>query len=218
MPRENENPVIYFDPETKKKYDNYDAYDLPDEIKERLHTIILSKKGKTIKEIEKYITISEDLHRRLLMEFESFYGDSEKMFEFYEMYPELMNMKRLETIDWSPFTNDMYHSKEYIITSKKEKEKLLKLLEERTSMPAPHHKIHIRLYYRRKLRLGKHSENLYVHEIKYTKFTTVNVRNAIAKLLDSKRENIDYYYVVAERKSIREDGMEYRTIVGRSDK
>jgi hypothetical protein len=220
---ENENPVILFDPKTKKKYNSYDLVGdtLSDTIKDRLHTLVTTNDGKhVIVEIPMVYEVTGDLYKRLQTEYKAF-GGSEKMFEFFESYPELLNMTHIEGINWNTVTLDMYHTKEYMITSKKERDRILKALEKKIFSKygdkPPVHKIKIHIYYRRKLKTGLRSPNLYRREVKYTKFTTPNIREAIASEVDKIADSLDYYYVIAERKSEQAEGMEYRTIVGRTE-
>jgi len=226
MPRDIENPVIYYDPITKKKYTERQTQSrtMPGRVKMRLHTRIMHHKGgkKVLADIPQYYEVPVDVYNAIQEEYDVLGGNSERMWEIFESYPELLTMTPLEHLDWSAVSPDMYHSREHLIHTKKERDRILREAEKRFRKKHPNAPKKVipvlKLYYRKRLRGGKRSDNLYMKRIKFTKFTTVNVRNALVKELDKIIDIIDSYYVVAERPSQVSQGLEYRSIVGKVDK
>lgn len=218
-----ENPVIYFDPVTKKKYSIWDVTSrmFNRRLRDRLLTRIMYRKGgkKQIIEIPHYYEVPSDIYDAIQKEFEILGGKGgEGMYEILESYPSLLLLEPVEGIDWSPVTEDMYHTKEYAVTPK-EKKKLMTAL--RKKFTAKHPKIKhvipkIYLHYRKRVRGQKRVMEKV--EIKSSKFTTTAIRSNIVKELDRLVDIISYFYVVAERPSpTRRGENEYRTILGRID-
>ncbi len=258
MPKDIANPVLYFDPKTKKTYtpEATRSHKFPDSVYDRLHTRVVSiRDGETIVEFPEYEEVSRDAYRRFQLEYEAFNYDADKMNLFFSTHPELIEMTPIERIDWNPITKDIYHSRETYIRGTQERNKLLAALKKKflskdyrttsayqkgyndgiskaSSKPPKRDAINyargykegqdsipkLYFYYRKRIRGSKRSNELFRRVIPYNKLTTASIRDAIAKVKDSIWDVLDYYYVVAERKSAKGDGMEYRTIVGRWNK
>lgn len=225
---EQENPVIYYDPKTKKKYTWEELRWLRGRGKiseDSLHTRIMSRKDKRkiIHEVPAYMELSPEMYDFMQQEYEILGGEgSERIYEVLEAWPNLLAMKPIEVIDWSPISMDLYHTKDYYI-EKKDRKKLLaeakKAYVVKYGKKATQKRItpKVYVYYRKRLKSGKRHPAIFKRQVKFRKFTTPTLTIAIADVLDNIKEAMAYYYVVAERPSTTEEGQqEYRTIVGKT--